>query len=85
MHDELTARQRAISLRLAGRSVKHICSALARGAAWFHRWWRRYLEAGPTRGWEVIRWHSTAEACGCRSCPRASRCRRGGCRWQRGV
>ncbi len=47
MHDELTARQRAISLRLAGQSVKHICSALGRCEAWFHRWWRRYLEAGP--------------------------------------
>ena len=47
MHDELTARQRAISLRLAGQPVKHICSALGRCEAWFHRWWRRYLEAGP--------------------------------------
>src|SRR5215472_17821201 len=47
MHDELSARQRAISLRLAGQSVKHICSALGRCEAWFHKWWRRYLEAGP--------------------------------------
>jgi putative transposase len=47
MHDELSARQRAISLRLAGRPVKHICSALNRCDAWFHKWWRRYLEAGP--------------------------------------
>jgi transposase InsO family protein len=47
MHDELTARQRAISLRLAGRAVKHICSALGRCEAWFHRWWRRHLESGP--------------------------------------
>jgi transposase InsO family protein len=47
MLDELTARQRAISLRLAGQPVKHICSALGRCQAWFHRWWRRYLEAGP--------------------------------------
>jgi transposase InsO family protein len=47
MHDELTARQRAISLRLAGQPVKHICSALGRCEAWLHRWWRRYLEAGP--------------------------------------
>ena len=30
MHDELAARQRAISLRLAGRAVKHICSTLGR-------------------------------------------------------
>jgi putative transposase len=47
MHDEFTARQRAINLRLAGRPVKHICSALGRGKAWFHKWWRRYLEDGP--------------------------------------
>src|SRR5262249_61180417 len=47
MNDELTARQRAISLRLAGQPVKPICSALRRTEAWFHKWWRRYLEAGP--------------------------------------
>jgi putative transposase len=47
MSDELTARQRAISLRLAGRSVKQICSALGRGETWFHKWWHRYLGAGP--------------------------------------
>ena len=47
MSDELTARQRAVSLRLAGRSVKQICSALGRGETWFRKWWHRYLEAGP--------------------------------------
>ena len=47
MYDELTARQRAISVRLAGRSVKQICSALGRGETWFRKWWHRYLEAGP--------------------------------------
>ena len=31
MKDELAARQRAISFRLAGRSVQHICSVLSRG------------------------------------------------------
>src|SRR3954452_5390596 len=46
MHDELSARQRAISLRLAGRPVKHICLALSRSEAWFHKWWDRYLESG---------------------------------------
>jgi putative transposase len=46
MKDELTARQRAISLRLAGRSVKQICFALGRGETWFRKWWHRYLEAG---------------------------------------
>jgi transposase InsO family protein len=47
MSDELTARQRAISLRRAGRSVKQICSVLSRGETWFHKWWHRYLEVGP--------------------------------------
>jgi putative transposase len=46
MNDEFAARQRAIALRLAGRSGKQICSALGRTEAWFHKWWRRYLESG---------------------------------------
>jgi hypothetical protein len=41
------ARQRAITLRLAGRSVQAICAAVGRSAVWFHQWWRRYREAGP--------------------------------------
>jgi transposase InsO family protein len=55
MNDELSARQRAISLRLAGRPVKYICAALGRGEAWFHKWWRRYLEAGPEGLYELTR------------------------------
>src|SRR5438270_7011739 len=55
MNDEFTARQRAISLRLAGRPVKHICSALGRTEAWFHKWWRRYLEAGPDGLYDLTR------------------------------
>jgi hypothetical protein len=47
MDDELTARQRAISLRLGGRTVQHICLAVGRTEAWFHKWWGRYLQAGP--------------------------------------
>ena len=55
MNDELTARQRAISLRLAGQPVKRICAALGRCEAWFHRWWRRYLEAGPEGLYDLTR------------------------------
>jgi putative transposase len=55
MNDDFTARQAAISLRLAGRSVKHICSALGRCEAWFHKWWRRYLEAGPEGLYDLTR------------------------------
>jgi putative transposase len=55
MHDELSARQRALSRRLAGQSVQHICSALGRGEAWFYKWWRRYLEAGPEGLYDLTR------------------------------
>ena len=46
MHDEFTARQRAIALRLSGRPVRYICQALGRSDFWFRKWWRRYLESG---------------------------------------
>src|SRR6516164_3466200 len=46
MQDELAARQRAVALRLSGRSVQSICQALGRSTFWFHKWWRRYLQAG---------------------------------------
>jgi putative transposase len=46
MNDELTARHRAITLRLAGRSVQAICAAVGRSDRWFHKWWGRYLQAG---------------------------------------
>ncbi|HMB08184.1 MAG TPA: integrase core domain-containing protein [Isosphaeraceae bacterium] len=55
MNDELTARQRAISLRLAGRSVKQTCSTLNRGETWFHKWWHRSLEAGPEGLYDLTR------------------------------
>jgi putative transposase len=55
MNDDFTARQAAISLRLAGRPVKHICSTLGRCEAWFHKWWRRYLEAGPEGLYDLTR------------------------------
>jgi putative transposase len=57
MSDELTARQRAISLRLAGRPVKSICTALGRSETWFHKWWGRYLEAGPEGLYDRTRAH----------------------------
>jgi transposase InsO family protein len=57
MKDELTARQRAIHLRLAGRSVQSICSVLGRGKAWFCKWWGRYLQAGPEGLYDLTRAH----------------------------
>ena len=55
LNDELPARQRAIRLRLAGRTVKYICSALGRGEAWFHKGGRRYREAGPEGLYDLSR------------------------------
>jgi putative transposase len=55
MKDELTARQRAIHLRLAGHSVQYICSVLGRGKAWFCKWWGRYLQAGPEGLYDLTR------------------------------
>jgi putative transposase len=57
MNDELAARQRAIGLRLAGRPVKHLCAALGRSEAWFHKWWSRYLQAGPEGLYDLTRAH----------------------------
>jgi putative transposase len=61
MNDEFAARQRAISLRLAGRTVKHICSALGRSDAWFHKWWGRYLQAGPEGLYDLTRAHHVTQ------------------------
>lgn len=47
MSDELSIRQAAIRLRLAGESVESICSTLKRSKPWFHKWWKRYLAMGP--------------------------------------
>ena len=50
MNNELSDRQQAIKLRLAGRSVEEICRILGGSPAWFHIWWRRYRALGPN-GW----------------------------------
>ena len=55
------ARQRAITLRLAGRPVKQICSALGRTEAWFHKWWRRYLESGVDGLYDLTRARHVAQ------------------------
>jgi transposase-like protein len=61
MEDELTARQRAIALRLAGRPVPLICRALGRTEAWFHKWWRRYLEGGAEGLYDLTRARHVAQ------------------------
>jgi putative transposase len=55
MHDELSVRQAAIRLRLAGESVESICRTLKRSETWFHKWWRRYLESGPEGLYDLTR------------------------------
>src|SRR5207249_9216354 len=55
MNDELAARHRAITLRLAGRPVKAVCAAVARSEVWFRKWWHRYLEAGPDGLYDLTR------------------------------
>jgi putative transposase len=55
MNDELAARHRAITLRLAGRPVKAICAAGGRSEVWFHKWWGRYLQAGPEGLYDLTR------------------------------
>jgi transposase InsO family protein len=55
MNDELAARYRAITLRLAGQSVKAICAAVGRSEVWYYKWWRRYLEAGPEGLYDLTR------------------------------
>jgi len=55
MNNELSDRQRAITLRLAGQSVEDICRLLGRTPAWFHIWWRRYRALGPNGLLELTR------------------------------
>src|SRR3954451_16139562 len=55
MQDDLAARQRAVTLRLAGRPIKAICTALGRSEVWFHKWWRRYLQSGPDGLYDLTR------------------------------
>jgi transposase InsO family protein len=55
MNDELAARQRAIAPRLAGRPIKAICAAVGRSEVWFHKWWGRYLQAGPDGLYDLTR------------------------------
>src|SRR3954462_3110245 len=55
MNDELTARHRAMTVRLAGQCIKTICAAVGRTDRWFHKWWRRYLESGAEGLYDLTR------------------------------
>ncbi len=55
MNNELTDRQQAIKLRLAGQSVEAICRVVGHSPDWFHTWWRRYRARGPNGLLELTR------------------------------
>jgi transposase InsO family protein len=55
MKDELSIRQIAIRLRLAGENIESICSTLKRSNRWFHKWWSRYLALGPEGLYDLTR------------------------------
>jgi len=46
MQNELSDRQQAIRMRLAGDSVLLISQTLRHSNAWVRKWWQRYLTAG---------------------------------------
>jgi transposase InsO family protein len=53
--NELSDRQAAIRLRLAGESIESICRTLKRSKPWFHKWWKRYLAMGPEGLYDLTR------------------------------
>ena len=53
--NELSVRQTAIQLRLAGESIGAICHTLHKSEAWVRKWWRRYLQQGPDGLYELTR------------------------------
>jgi putative transposase len=55
MNDELSKRQAAIRLRVAGESIPDICRAVQRAESWFHKWWKRYLTLGPEGLYDLTR------------------------------
>jgi hypothetical protein len=46
MSTEIQRRQRAIRMRLAGKTVTWVCEQLQRGRDWFYTWWGRYQDQG---------------------------------------
>jgi putative transposase len=53
--NELSDRQAAIRLRLAGENIDNICRTLKRTKPWFHKWWKRYLALGPEGLYDLTR------------------------------
>jgi putative transposase len=59
MQNEFSDRQRAIQMRLTGDSIELVCRTLHRSERWFHKWWRRYLEAGGDGLYDLTRARQT--------------------------
>lgn len=57
MHDELSKRQVAVRLHLAGEHIESICHTLQRSKPWFHKWWKRYRDLGPEGLFDLTRAH----------------------------
>jgi hypothetical protein len=55
MNNELSDRQQAIKLRLAGVPVEEICRIVGHSPDWFHAWWRRYRALGPNGLFDLTR------------------------------
>jgi putative transposase len=58
MRNELSDRQQAIRMRLAGETVTTIYRTLHRSDAWVRKWWHRYLNAGGEGLYDLGRAHN---------------------------
>ena len=57
MYNELSDRQQAIRMRLAGDTFCMISHAIRRSTAWVRKWWHRYLNAGGEGLYDLTRAH----------------------------
>jgi putative transposase len=59
MRNELSDRQHAIRMRLAGEPIATIYRTLQRSDSWVRKWWHRYLSAGGEGLYDLSRAHNT--------------------------
>jgi putative transposase len=57
MRNELSDRQQAVRMRLAGDTLGLISHMLRRSTAWVRKWWHRYLNAGGEGLYDLTRAH----------------------------
>jgi transposase InsO family protein len=58
MRNELSDRQQAIRMRLAGETMATIYRTLQRSEAWVRKWWHRYLDSGGEGLYDLSRAHA---------------------------